>query len=531
VPARKCRFFSLSGAVSAYCLGSFLSAAPLAAQDRQPLSAIDWLRSGTDLSIPGAYPLTPPSEVSVDSGISVRALDALRPEAAGLFPASRVGLPATLWGATPANVLAVQIRSLPADMLPALRDLSLRLLLAEFNAPLPDTEPSVERTPSFLLARIDKLIEFGALDQAAAVLDTLDPIDPVLRLRRFDIGLLLGDEHQACAGILLETPPIGDVASLVFCRARESEWEAAAALLSQAIEAQTISAYEADLLSHFIEGDERLPGASTLLPPPTGTPTPLVWRLLEAAGDPVATLGLPVAFAHADLRGTIGWRAQIEAAERLVRVGALSPNRLLGLYTERRAAASGGIWERVRLVQRLDESLRTDDPDAVAAALLEAWPQVQAGELEVAMSELYAQALGQALLSGRAADLAFRIRLLSDDYETVALGLDLTRATPEAQFLAAVARGLDPATSGAMPGEIAQAVAEAFNPDAKIPDATQNALTDGRIGEEMLRVLNLLGGPSDPRALAEGLIALRQLGLEDIARRTALESLLLERRG
>ena len=77
----------------------------------------------------------------------------------------------------------------------------------------------------------------------------------------------------------------------------------------------------------------------------------------------------------------------------------------------------------------------------------------------------------------------------------------------------------------------AQAVAEAFNPDAKIPDATQNALTDGRIGEEMLRVLNLLGGPSDPRALAEGLIALRQLGLEDIARRTALESLLLERRG
>jgi len=501
------------------------------AQYPMPLSAIDWLRRGAPLSEPGAYPLTPPNGASGGVGISVRALDALRPEAVGLYPAARVGLPATLWGPTPASALAGQIATLPIDMMPALRDLSLRLLLAEFTAPLPDAGGSRGHPVGFLLARLDKLIEFGALDQAAALLDALDSADPTLRLRRFDIGLLLGDEYRACEGILRTDPAINDSAALVFCLARDGQWDIAESVLNQAIAENSVSAYEADLLSLFITGDERLPGASTLLPPPVGTPTPLAWRLLEAAGDPVTTLGLPVAFAHADLRGTAGWRAQLEAAERLVRVGALSPNRLLGLYTERRAAASGGIWERVRLVQRLDEAISRNDPEATAQALAPAWAQIVSGELEVPMASLYATSLGSMRLTGAAGDLAFRIGLLSDSYETVALGLAPDSADAQARFLAAVARGLDPVQSGSMPGDIAQAVAQAFSPLTQPPPSSRERLDQGRLGEEMLLILNRLGGPADPRVLAEGLTVLRLLGLEDIARRTALESLLLDRRG
>ncbi|GAB4261834.1 MAG: hypothetical protein Kow0013_06740 [Pararhodobacter sp.] len=499
------------------------------AQEAGPLSAIDWLRQSATTSQPGGHPVSPPGDTAMSGTISVRPLDALRPEAVGLFPAARVGLPATVWGPTPADVLAAQIASLPTDMLPALRDLAFRLLLAEFNAPLPAAGVPHPDRPDFLLARVDKLIEFGALDQAAALLDALDSPQPELRLRRFDIGLLLGDEHRACGGILRD-PPAGDVAAEIFCLARAGEWQLASETLDNAIALARISPYEADLLTHFIHEEERLPGASSLLPPPAGTPSPLVWRLLEAAGDPVSTLGLPVGFAHADLRGTIGWRAQIEAAERLVRVGALSPNRLLGLYTERRAAASGGIWERVRLVQALDDALRAGDAARVAAALTEAWPQIQAGELEVAMASLYARPLAALPLDRDAAALAFRIGLLSEDYEVVALGL-APDADPEARFLAAVARGLDPAQSGRMAGDTAAAVAMAFGPDAQMPDSVRAHVEEGRLGEEMLLVLNRLGGPGDPRLLAEGLATLRGLGLEDIARRTALESLLLERNG
>ena len=520
---------SLPGLALALALGL-----PQAAHaQEQPLSVIDWLRHEGALTQPGAYPVTPPVN-GIVTDISVRALDALRPEAVGLFPAARVGLPASLWGPTPSDTLAGLITALPADMLPALRDLSHRLLLAEFNAPLPGATPSP--APQFLLARIDKLIEFGALDQAAAILDALGSSEPVLRLTRFSIALLLGDEDRTCATILAPEPPIGDDAALIFCLARAGDWEAAVLRLDEATDAGRLSPYLAELLATFLHDEDRLPGSPTLLPPPAGTPDPLTWRLLEAVGEAQPASAMPVAYAHADLRGLQGWRSQIEAAERLTRVGALSPNRLLGLYTERRAAASGGIWDRVSAIQRLDTALHpatgAADADTAGAALLVAWPLVQAGELEVPMASLFAPPLDQLALSGPARDLAFRIGLLSLDYETVALGLDTDQAPPEARFLAAIARGLDPAQSGgSMPGELAGAIALAFGPEPPLPDGMAERLAEGRLGEEILRILNALGGPGDPRVMAEGLAGLRALGLEDVARRAALEALLLERNG
>jgi hypothetical protein len=250
--------------------------------------------------------------------------------------------------------------------------------------------------------------------------------------------------------------------------------------------------------------------------------------VLEAIGEPVATHGLPVAFAHADLRGTVGWRAQIEAAERLVRSGALAPNRLLGLYTERAAAASGGIWDRVRAVQRLEAALQQDDPDMIGTALLSAWEQMEAAELEPALVALFAERLRGIPLDGNAGEVARAIGYLSDAYETVAL--DETGNERRALFLAAVARGLPPAAEEAG-DSIEAAVAEAFGEAPELPASALERLAEGQRGAEVLRVLDRIGNGSDPRMLAEGLALLRHLGFEDIARRTALQALLLERRG
>ena len=324
-------------------------------------------------------------------------------------------------------------------------------------------------------------------------------------------------------------PPIGDDAALIYCLARRGAWEQADAVLVEGAAQGRIDAVTADLLTHFLHAEDA--EGNMPLPPPQAI-TPLQWRVIETLGEPIGTQSLPVAFAHADLRGTSGWRAQIEAAERLVRSRALPPNRLLGLYTERRAAASGGIWERVRSIAALDAALVSGDAERVGRALVDAWPQVQAGELEVAIADLFAQSLAGLDLAGEARALAFDMGLLSRDYETVALGLDLATASPRDKFLAAVARGLDPvAGGGEIPGELALAVAEAFGPNPPLPPGAAEALVQGRLGAAMLRVLDRMDAASDPRLLAEGLAELRLMGLEDIARRAALEVLLIERRG
>ncbi|MES2541924.1 MAG: hypothetical protein V4583_15285, partial [Pseudomonadota bacterium] len=87
------------------------------------------------------------------------------------------------------------------------------------------------------------------------------------------------------------------------------------------------------------------------VPPAPSPVTPLDWMIYAAIGEPLPTEGLPIAFSYAELSPRVGWKSQIEAAERLTRAGTIPPNVILGLYTEREPAASGGVWDRVATFQ------------------------------------------------------------------------------------------------------------------------------------------------------------------------------------
>jgi hypothetical protein len=127
--------------------------------------------------------------------------------------------------------------------------------------------------------------------------------------------------------------------------------------------------------------------------------------------------------------------------------------------------------------------------------------------------------------------LAATVGLLSEDYELAALALDEGGASARLRRMAAVARGLPPGDLARNAADAEGAVLAVFAGTETLPDEIANRLAEGRVGEELLRVLIRIGASGDPRMLAEGLMVLRHLGLEDIARRTALQALLLERRG
>ncbi len=514
-------------------LGLSAGAAGAQAAPQGPLSAIDWLSESVDIPVQSGWPVSAQDDGAAE-GITMRPLDRPRPEAVGLFPASRAGLSPTFWGTSAAADLARHVRALPEDALPALRDLQLRLLLAEFVPPAgPDNtaeamnEVAAEAAPELLLARLEKLYAIGAVDQAGALLDVLEPRDPRLRMMRFEIALLLGQESRACADLMAPSlPPVSEAAE-IFCLARNGAWLESEARLIAAEDDGTLDPAYAALLLRFLDAeDDTHEPVATPDPAALARLSPLAWAMLEAVGDYVPSYLLPIAFAHADLRGTIGWRGQIEAAERLVRAGALPPNRLLGLYTERAAAASGGIWERVRAVQALEAALAADNTGAVGAALVRAWPHFVSGELEVPFALLYAEALRTHDLTGAAAEIAFLTGLLSPDYEVVALSAGAAGGRMGA--LVALARGMPPPAGN---GALESALADAFADPPPLSAQAAALLADARPGEAVLTALVALGDPGDLRHLTESLAVLRAVGLEDSARRTALQLMLLERRG
>lgn len=502
--------------------------------ETQPMSAIDWLSRSVvtpvgmapngSRAVTGAHPGEPPvSSGAPVADVTVMSLDRPSSNGLGLLPASRTGLPRDLWGATPEASLAVTLRKERLDTLPSVQGFLLELLLAELDPPL--NTATTGRNVLFL-ARIDRLLDLGALEPALALLEQADPADPEIFRRHFDVALLLGQEDAACA-MMERAPSIApSFPARIFCLARRGDWQTAALSFGTGRALGQIDDDIAPLLERFLE-PELADGAEDLVPP--ARPSPLVFRMMEAIGQPMPTGNLPLAFAQADLRANTGWKAQLEAAERLARVGVLDPNQLLGLYTDQSAAASGGVWDRVNAIAKLDTAIAAGKASRVAQLLPAAYDVMQGQELEPVLAAFYAPQLATMDLPGDSGALAFRLGLLTPDYETVARAR--TPRDLDERLLVGIAQG----TTAGIPAQdqLGLALKQVFDAPPAAAPAPYAALLPGRLGEALLAAIDDVteGAKGDYRRVVAGLSLLRMAGLESVARRTALELVILERRG
>jgi len=491
-----------------------------------PLSVIDWLddpakTQGAQPRVMAAPDLLTEPPVTTSAMIPevlVRPLGQDAPRYIGLVPSAVTGLPASLWSGSAPQDLVRLIEKLPDARLPAANALLYTLLLAETDAP----QGGKTGLDALTLARVSKLMALGALDPAESLIQQAGPsTSPAHFALWADISLLTGQEDAPCA--VLHTSPhlASDYGLRIFCEARRGNWENAALMHGSATALGLLSREKLNVLARFLDPDYFEDAAE--LPPPR-TIDPLCFRLFEAIGEPLATGPLPRAYAVADLRDLAGWKSQLEAAERLTRTGALSDNRLLGIYSDRKPAASGGIWDRVSALRRFETALATRSNGAISKTLPQVWNAMREAQLEVTFAGLFGAELSALSLDAPAAQIALEVGFLSPAYEVVA-----NRAAQTAPpLLVAIARGEAPVVRPEKPLE--RAVFEAFTaptPRSDIIDVAQG----GALGAAILRTLMLLhdGSGGDAAALRDALSTLRALGLEDTARRAALQILLLER--
>ncbi|SLN50399.1 hypothetical protein ROA7450_02496 [Roseovarius albus] len=505
----------------AICFLFCLSAPPLTAQ--QPLSAIDWLEQ--PLPVTSIAPNTfqePSGDTStgvITPNVVVMPLDNQRSDAVGLLPPATTGLPATLWRNSQTKDLVYSLSQLSSEPLPAVQALYYTLLLAEADAPRDTSSDAL-----FLKARTHALTEFGAVDAALALLERAGSSTPALFDDWFDLALLDGAEDAPCKA-LSQTPSLSQsYANRIFCTARAGDWATAALIYDTAVTLNVLSSIEETLLAQFLD-PEFIDGTPPQVPP--GKMTPLLFRLYESVGSPLPTGNLPRAYAMADLRGNSGWRAEVEAAERLARTSALPANRLLGLYTARKPAASGSVWDRIAAVQKLDNALKSGKSANVAAALDPAWAAMRNAGLAIPFAEQFASALNSANLTGQAQELAYTIALLSPAYETAAQSM--SKDDLDVAFVTGLAKGDPPRSAARSPLE--QAIASAFTATSTSPEH-QELLDSGKLGQAILAVAQELdeAGRNQLGDITSALSTLRALGLEDTARRAALQLILLPER-
>lgn len=486
-----------------------------------PLSAIEWLEKRPKQVV---VPLTPTQPDKIDEPpvagsvttpqVTVTPLGGPVRAAAGLLPSTVTGLPRRLWAQSEAETLTSLIKALNVEDHPALQSLLYTLLLAEADP------PSDAQAADFLRARVKKLLALGALDPAAALLDRADPAHKDLFDLYFDAALLNGDASQPCAALSNAPALSRDLARRIYCDVQLQNWDNAALTLSTADAIGALNKADVALLERFLDPELF---EEVLIPAPPKQPSVLQFRLYEAIGEALPTRSLERIFAATDLSGDAGWKAQLDAAERLARVGAISENRLLGIYTSRIPSASGGIWDRVEAIQRLETAMASGDPVAIVTQTKRAWEQMKKAGLEVPFATLFAQDLLRVPAQGAEADLITQIALLSPLYEQAAKRDTTDAALKMAQ---SVAIG-EPNAAG--PHALSPAIAAAFGGEAA-PQFLTDMAKNERLGEAILRAMALTaaGATGDPGAFQNGLSVLRSVGLEDTARRSAIQILLLD---
>jgi hypothetical protein len=497
-----------------------LGGAPVAAQ--APLSAIDWLSdsvSAPEVALPPERPENRTTTSAAIESITVHPLDAPSPDGLGVLSRAQTGFPDDLWRGASVDVLSHQISTFPIAPLPAVQELFIALMQARLDPP-----QTTASDGAFFLTRVDALLARGALEPARRLLQRVATPTPPQFRRAFDIALLTGTEDTACQK-LRATPGISPSFPLrVFCLARTGDWPAAALTLHVAQALGTVTADESALLARFLD-PELFEGAPPL---PRPEPlTPLAFKMHAAIGEPISQASLPLAFAHADLRRSAGWKARIAAAERLVRVGVIPVGTLLDVYTERTPAASGGAWDRVAAVQLFDAAFRRADWQAASEQLPVVWQEMERAGLGIAFSQLYGAGIAPLALREDRPSLALYLRVLSSDYDS--RDLAAPDSHPEEQFLIALAKGFpERAIRSGITARAAleQAIIDGFAPAPDTLSTTvENKIAAGRHGEVLLDTLASLPGDKygDLTDITRSLIILRRLGFESTARKIGIQ--------
>ena len=364
-------------------------AALLPGHAAEPRSAIPWLSQSIEIED------TPPPPSRSKSGrvqpgadaITVTPLGDIRRDAVGLLPPERTGFARALWGTGSAAEVRDLILAHPDQGVPETRALFHRLLLAEADPP-----PGAGSGDSVLVARIDRLLGIGALEEAGALIDRAGPETPELFRRWFDVGLLLEQSTEPCAALRQNPSLSPTLPARVFCLARGGDWNAAEITLTLGQGVGSIPEAEQALLARFLDPELFEEEPEPPMPDPL---TALDFLMREAVGLSRPPGPLPLAFLHPDLDPHAPMRSRIDAAERLVLSGAVAYPEVFAAYRSGVPAASGGVWDRALAVQALDAGLEAERSAGARRPLLAADAALSARGLRVALARDYAGRLAR----------------------------------------------------------------------------------------------------------------------------------------
>lgn len=501
--------------------------APNLAPAQDPLSAIDWLSESLKTPpqsfefridpAPLIDPISPEIEESIATGTT-------SPDAIGILSPEITGFSPVFWGNLPAATVVEALHSFPDQAVPEAKNLFLQILLAQTN-PTFDTSGQGE----ILKARIIRLFEMGALDEAEALLALAHPMPANLFDSAFEVAIMTNRTTQICNALKAAPALSSDLSTRVYCLARGGDWNAAAITLSLGGSIGAIDPAREEMLVRYLDPELFDGEPDPEIPDPLNT---MDFVLREAVFLPRPNGLLPLPYLYRDTGVRAPLRARIETSERLVKAQVMPSNLLFAAYRTGKAAASGGVWGRKSAVQALDVALEKGGSAQISTAAITASTALGEVGLLIALAEEYGETLA-ALPYAPEYDPAVNQILTLIHLAGISASTWETHASPDAhQTLAQLLVSRAPLTLDPASDALVQAITRAFTdipPDTASARRLFEILDNGNQGEAILAALTLIsaGAESDPESIRTALYILSSAGQSAAARRIAVQILLL----
>lgn len=484
----------------------FLADTSLVAQEEVPL-------------VPGSSILDfeTPSEREFQFEIESEPILGINIDAVGLIPSGVSGFPNNLWGSSRLNVIQNKISNIQDSLVPAALELFYVLLLAEAN---PTWDSSGEG--ELFLARVDKLIELGALEQANELMDRSGGKGKELDIRRFDIALLTNTEHIPCSGIKNKTIEVPSYTHQIYCFVRLGEWKNAELVFEAAKTIGDFTSQEEQIVTIFLFPELALSIANQEFV----QLTPLLFRMLKDSG---------FYFYHHDIKPSLAfhlkdsspeWKSRIESLEKLVRSNSQPFESLLVAYTESKPSSADGVWERVRLIQALEKAIVMQDTINIKELFLNGYFLMEQEGLSVKYIEYFIPRIIPHIVEfGRIAPGHYSPAILFpfplEDLEII------SPSNREENFLFSLRSGN---LENAIPSTPLQQGIISGLTETDLEDDLVVMANQGKFGEAVLEILAILQNvnQTSPNEIRRALAGLTVLGLEQIAREISIQILVIE---
>ncbi|MEE2774255.1 MAG: hypothetical protein VYE27_05030 [Pseudomonadota bacterium] len=354
-----------------------------------PQSAIEWLNITAGSTQVAAKSEKNTQEVSTSNTVIQKTeLKTLNFNGIGVIPSEISGINSKIWLQIDQSLLASLIESLPTLQFYNAKSFFKRLLISETDPPkVLDPE---ERQEIYLLARIDRLIGMGALDEAEELIHQVRPLSKEIFRRWKKIALLGGRLTKLCKE-LIKTPNLSDDASLrVVCFAKLGDLDTATLVLSTAASLRIIDEKKEALLVYhldpqFIQINEVKNLSSKF--------DELEFYLLDQANILETTQALGKPYLYRKLNKN-SFAERIYAAEQLTISQAINGSKLFELYRSSYRDISNGP-EQLALLFELDEALRKPNKIALRNQLVQAISKMYNMRLINPFAEEYALRLAE----------------------------------------------------------------------------------------------------------------------------------------